>query len=113
MTVSEIFSWIKVGAVVLLVVALGGLTVYFKGIYNDNARLTMANEQLRVESASYALEAKANLEALNRREAETIRLSDEKQKIAKQLQEAINADKKTKAWAESVCPDGVVECLLK
>lgn len=113
MTIGEILNWVKIGTVILLVVALGGLVIHFKGIYDDNDRLTEENAVLRAETLSYALEAKANLEALNKREAETVRLSNEKQKIAKQLQEAINADKKTKAWADSLCPDGVYDCLLK
>ena len=65
------------------------------------------------ENESMARELEAGRRALEQREAEKERLANENAALVAAINEVYANDPDAKAWADTLCPDGVLDCLLK
>lgn len=68
---------------------------------------------LASENMSLSIELESNQKALATREAEHARLLAERRALEAKLQEVYANDPESRAWADSPCPGGVIDCLLK
>lgn len=109
----ELFSDLKLLLIFLLA---AGLTFFVL----QSGRQTRLNDGLKAElaasqgeAAGLARELKLNWQALEQREAERVRLATENEALAAELKEVYENDPEAKDWADTLCPDGVLDCLLR
>lgn len=101
--------------IILTAAALIGVAVwgfYTAGLKSQRDSLALELAAAARESTALMRELELNRLALERREAERQRLSDEKAALVKSLQEVYTHDEKARDWAGALCPDGVLDCLL-
>lgn len=104
---------IKIGAVILAALALIGLWVHAVGLRSELAQKTQQLEVAQAEAAGMAKELKLNWQALEARDAERNRLAAENKALAAELKEVYENDPDAKSWADTLCPAGVLDCLLR
>ncbi len=82
--------------------------------------LSAENDRLEARAAALAAELdradrelKANREALARRETERARLAAETNDLKFKLGEVYEKDTLAADWSDTLCPDGVLECLRR
>ncbi len=95
---------------------LGGLLLglgrmWMLSAENDRLEARLAD----VERANQAMthELAANREALARRETERARLAAETDQLKFKLGEIYEKDTLAADWSDTLCPDGVLECLRR
>lgn len=100
-------------------IAAAALTAAVWGFYAYTAGLKSERDQLAAElaavtrrSEALAREMELNRRALEDREAERRRLAGENAALAQALEEIYDHDEKAREWADALCPDGVLDCLL-
>ena len=86
---------------------------HMKGVKAENAALKIEASTARAEAAGLERELKLNYQALQAREAEKERLANEYAALVATIEEVYLNDPDAKAWADTPCPDGIVECLLQ
>ena len=95
-----------------LIVILAGATWFYVGQLRAERDLAaMQSQSLARENAALSAEVEANTRALANREAERARLAAENEALRGRLEEVYERDPEARAWADSPCPDGVLECL--
>lgn len=109
----ELFSDVKLLLIFLLAAGLMffALQAGRQARLNDGLKAELAASQ--AEAAGLSKELKLNWQALERREAERNRLAAENEALAAKLKEVYANDESAKAWADSPCPDSVLDCLFK
>lgn len=99
------------GALVVILVGAGWL--WIGQLRAEKEALAVRVQTLARENVGLAAEVEANVRALARREAERLRLVEEKAALESKLKEVYADDPEARAWADSPCPDGVFECLRR
>ena len=106
-------SKVKVAAGVLAVVLLAGWFLYTNSLKHERDRLLAESSTYQQTAHALAQELEANRAALEQREEEKERLANEKAALITMLNEVYANDQEAKVWADTVCPDGVLDCLLR
>lgn len=116
----EVFSDFKLVVIFALAAGLAffALQSWRAGRAADKleTELSQKTQQLEVaqaEAAGLAKELKLNWQALQARDAERNRLAAENKALAAELKEVYENDPDAKNWADTLCPDGVLDCLLR
>ena len=103
----------KVWLGALAVILAGAGWLWIGQLRAEKDVLAIQVQTLARENAGLTAEVEANVKALARREAERARLAEEKAALETKLQEVYERDPEARAWADSPCPDGVIECLRR
>lgn len=83
-----------------------------KTLSAENADLSRRLGEAQALSHSLSLEVAMNRAALSAREAEVKRLAEESAAARQTFDEVYKNDHNAKEWADAVCPDALLECLL-
>jgi hypothetical protein len=106
-----IWEDIKLAVAVVLFLILAVFLISVGSMYYKNARLESELTAATIEVQGLRQEIEAGRAALERREAEKMRLATENAALATIINEVYQNDPKAKTWADAACPDGVIECL--
>lgn len=101
----------KIWAGAVIVIMAGAGWLYVGRILAERDSAVLQAQTLARENIGLTAEVEANTKALNAREAEHARLAAEKAALEAKLEEIYELDEETRAWADSPCPDNVLECL--
>ncbi len=101
----------KIWAGLLAAVLIGAAWLYVGHLRAERDLLTRQAETLARENAGLAAEVAANARALAWRETERRRLAAENEALKDRLEKVYANDPESRAWADSLCPDGVLDCL--
>ncbi|UQZ90708.1 hypothetical protein C4J81_16455 [Deltaproteobacteria bacterium Smac51] len=102
----------SIATIALLAGLLVGMA-HFRMLSAENDRLTGRLSDLERANQVMAAEISANHAALKAREAERQRLAEETAALKQKLQEVYDNDQQARTWANTDCPDGVLECLRR
>lgn len=97
-------------AVALLAVLLLGLA-RIKMLAAENDYLSRRLTDTEHVNQALSAEISANRAALSAREAERQRLAEESAALQQKLQEIYANDPNAQIWSDTLCPDGVLDCL--
>lgn len=103
----------KLAAAALAAALIFGGGLYIKALRADLARLALATETARQESAGLSRELRLNWEALEQREEARARLAQEAADLKRQLEEIYQNDIEARNWAGGRLPDAVFERLRR
>ncbi len=92
------------------VLLLGFARIKMLAAENENLSRRLTDAQ-RVNQ-SLSAELSRNRDALTAREAERRRLADESAALHEKLSEVYDNDPEARLWADALCPDPLIECLL-
>ena len=106
-------SKVKVAAGVLVIALLLGWFFYTNSLKQERDRLLVESSTYQQAAHALAQEVEANRRALEQREEEKERLANDKAMLITMLNEVYANDQEAKVWADTVCPDGVLDCLLR
>lgn len=104
---------IKSIAVLLALALVAGGFLYASGLRERSVRLASELDLQRREAESLRLELRLQHQALAEREREKARLAEEKNALAEELEHYYENDGQARAWADTPCPDGVLERLRR
>ena len=93
-------------------IAMAAWGFYTAGLKSQRDRLAAELAAAVGQTESLRRELELGRLALERREAERRRLTNEKDALMQALQEVYADDEKARGWADAPCPDGVLDCLL-
>lgn len=101
----------KIWAGLVALLLAGAAWLYVGQIRAERDLAVHQARTLASENVGLTIELESNQKALATREAERTRLLAERRALEAKLQEVYADDPKSRAWAGSPCPDGVLECL--
>ena len=102
---------IKPGLTLALCAAVIGLALYAGWARAGRDRLAGELAQSRARAAGLTRELTLNHQALARREAERERLAAENAELHHQINEVYANDSQARLWADTLCPNAVVDRL--
>ena len=115
-----IITKIKALGGILAILLLCGWALYTVHMKSDRDRWMLEASVQREAAAAMARdnesmvqELEANRRALKQRDAEKERLANENAALVAAINEVYANDPDAKDWADTLCPDGVLDCLLK
>ena len=103
----------KIWAGLVLLLLAGAAWLWIGQLRAERDLAAMQVQTLTRENTSLIIEMESNAKALAVRDAERIRLAAEKAALEAKLREVYDHDEEARAWADSPCPDGVLECLRR
>lgn len=98
-------------ALLLLAALLSGLAG-IKMLAAENEELSRRLSETQRINQGLTAELAMNRAALSVREAERKRLAGETDAVRKTLQERYQNDPQAQSWSDTLCPDGLIDCLL-
>ena len=97
-----------------LAIILAGATWFYVGqLRTEKDLAVMRMQTLARENAGLTVEVEANRRALEDRARAAAVLAAEKAELETKLKEVCQNDPEARAWADSPCPDGVLDCLRR
>ena len=108
-----IWSEWKIWAGTLAIILAGATWFYVGQLRAEKDLAVMQMQTLARENAGLAAEVETNRRALEARARAAAVLAAEKAELETKLKEVYQNDPKARAWADSPCPDGVLDCLRR
>ena len=105
-------SELKIIMMALAVIAGAAWGFYSAGLKSQRDQLAAELAAAHFQAEALGRELELNRQALERRELEKKRLTEERAALAARLEEVYAHDENARAWADAPCPDGVLDCLL-
>lgn len=107
--ITSIKAAIWLGLGIMLMVTAG----YILNLEGQNRQLAVDLELARRQAEGLRLEMRLNHQALLARENEARRLAEEMAALNQELEKYYEQDCQARAWADALCPTGVLERLRR